>query len=127
MVPKKRRNDNNAKEKGMNLQLLDCKYSDEHCAGLIFVVGSDGVTQDEEELTSPLDLCGDEDSDLTGAEQKQVGGLAWRVYQTYWVAVGGVLAASILMSLLLMQGLDRLLSFSAWSVYSGTQQMLSVM
>uniref|UniRef100_A0A3Q1JDU2 Uncharacterized protein n=1 Tax=Anabas testudineus TaxID=64144 RepID=A0A3Q1JDU2_ANATE len=78
VVPKKRRNDNNAKEK-------------------------DGVTQDEEELTSPLDLCGDEDSDLTGAEQKQVGGLAWRVYQTYWVAVGGVLAASILMSLLLMQ------------------------
>uniref|UniRef100_A0A4W6DUI8 ATP-binding cassette, sub-family C (CFTR/MRP), member 10 n=1 Tax=Lates calcarifer TaxID=8187 RepID=A0A4W6DUI8_LATCA len=35
--------------------------------------------------------------------QKQVGGLAWRVYQTYWVAVGGVLASSILMSLLLMQ------------------------
>uniref|UniRef100_A0A7N8YRJ2 ATP-binding cassette, sub-family C (CFTR/MRP), member 10 n=1 Tax=Mastacembelus armatus TaxID=205130 RepID=A0A7N8YRJ2_9TELE len=36
-------------------------------------------------------------------EQKQVGGLAWTVYQTYWVAVGGVLATSVLMSLLLMQ------------------------
>uniref|UniRef100_A0A3Q3X7J8 Uncharacterized protein n=1 Tax=Mola mola TaxID=94237 RepID=A0A3Q3X7J8_MOLML len=45
----------------------------------------------------------DDDSDLLGAEQKQAGGLAWRVYQTYWTAVGGLLAASILMSLLLMQ------------------------
>ncbi|XP_051239634.1 ATP-binding cassette sub-family C member 10 [Dicentrarchus labrax] len=77
-VPKKRKNDQNMKEK-------------------------DGVEQEEEESGSSPDLCADDDPDLSGAEQKQVGGLAWRVYQTYWVAVGGVLAASILMSLLLMQ------------------------
>uniref|UniRef100_A0A8C9Z033 ATP-binding cassette, sub-family C (CFTR/MRP), member 10 n=1 Tax=Sander lucioperca TaxID=283035 RepID=A0A8C9Z033_SANLU len=52
----------------------------------------DGVEQEEEEPGLSPDLC-----------QKQMGGLAWKVYQTYWVAVGGVLAASILMSLLLMQ------------------------
>lgn len=80
------------------------------------------MAQDEEILTSSLDLCGDGDPDLTGAEQKQVGGLAWRVYQTYWVAVGGVLAASILMSLLLMQGLDQQLSFSALYMYSVDNQ-----
>ncbi len=55
----------------------------------------------------------EDDPDLLGAEQKQVGGLAWSVYQTYWVAVGGVLAASILMSLFLMQGLDGPLCSSA--------------
>uniref|UniRef100_A0A671TU15 ATP-binding cassette, sub-family C (CFTR/MRP), member 10 n=1 Tax=Sparus aurata TaxID=8175 RepID=A0A671TU15_SPAAU len=52
---------------------------------------------------SPPDLCVDDDPDQLGAEQKQAGGLSWRVYRTYWAAVGGVLAASILMSLLLMQ------------------------
>ncbi|XP_074543333.1 ATP-binding cassette sub-family C member 10 [Halichoeres trimaculatus] len=77
-VPKKRKNDHNIKEK-------------------------DGVEQEEEEQSSSPDLCLDDDPDLSGAEQKQVGGLAWRVYRTYWVAVGGVLASSILMSLLLMQ------------------------
>ncbi|GAA6230797.1 multidrug resistance-associated protein 7-like [Lates japonicus] len=77
-VPKKRKNDRNTKEK-------------------------DGAEQDEDEPGSSPDLCVDDDPDLSGAEQKQVGGLAWRVYQTYWVAVGGVLASSILMSLLLMQ------------------------
>lgn len=77
-VPKKLKNDHNMKEK-------------------------DGVEQDEEEPGSPPDLCVDDDPDPLGAEQKQVGGLAWRVYQTYWLAVGGVLATSILMSLLFMQ------------------------
>uniref|UniRef100_A0A665UDL7 ATP-binding cassette sub-family C member 10 n=1 Tax=Echeneis naucrates TaxID=173247 RepID=A0A665UDL7_ECHNA len=77
-VPKKRKNDHNAKEK-------------------------DGGEQDEDALGFPPDLCVDDDADPLGAEQKQVGGLAWRVYQTYWVAVGGVLASSVLMSLLLMQ------------------------
>ncbi|XP_022623376.1 multidrug resistance-associated protein 7 isoform X2 [Seriola dumerili] len=77
-VPKKRKNEHNAKEK-------------------------DGVEQDEDEAGSPPDLCVDDDPDLLAAEQKQAGGLAWRVYQTYWVAVGGVLASSILVSLLLMQ------------------------
>lgn len=83
------------------------------------------MAQEEEELTSSLGLRGDEDPDLTGVEQKQVGGLAWRVYQTYWVAVGGVLAASILMSLLLMQGLDRQLSFSVLYTYSVDSQQKS--
>ncbi|XP_054865638.1 ATP-binding cassette sub-family C member 10 isoform X2 [Amphiprion ocellaris] len=77
-VPKKRKNDHNMKEK-------------------------DGVEQDEEEPGSPPDLCVDNDPDLLGLEQKQVGVLAWSVYRTYWVAVGGVMATSILMSLLLMQ------------------------
>lgn len=77
-VPKKRKNDHNMKEK-------------------------DGMEHEEEEPGSSPDRCVDDDPDLSGAEQKQVGGLAWKVYQTYWVAVGGVLGASILMSLLLMQ------------------------
>uniref|UniRef100_A0A665UE38 ATP-binding cassette, sub-family C (CFTR/MRP), member 10 n=1 Tax=Echeneis naucrates TaxID=173247 RepID=A0A665UE38_ECHNA len=64
---------------------------------------TDGGEQDEDALGFPPDLCVDDDADPLGAEQKQVGGLAWRVYQTYWVAVGGVLASSVLMSLLLMQ------------------------
>lgn len=59
--------------------------------------------QAEDELGSLPDLCADDDPDLLGAEQKRVGGLAWGVYKTYWFAVGGILAASILMSLLLMQ------------------------
>ncbi|XP_061583426.1 ATP-binding cassette sub-family C member 10 [Cololabis saira] len=57
----------------------------------------------EEELGSSPDLGLDDDADLVGVEQKQAGGLAWRVYRTYWLAVGAVLASSILMSLLLMQ------------------------
>uniref|UniRef100_UPI0037E7DE69 ATP-binding cassette sub-family C member 10 isoform X2 n=2 Tax=Semicossyphus pulcher TaxID=241346 RepID=UPI0037E7DE69 len=75
-LPKKRKNDHNMKEK---------------------------VEQEEEGPGSSPDLCVDDDPDPSGAEQKQAGGLAWRVYRTYWAAVGGVLAASILMSLLLMQ------------------------
>ncbi|XP_020495276.1 ATP-binding cassette sub-family C member 10 [Labrus bergylta] len=77
-VPKKRKNDHNMKEK-------------------------DGVEQEEEELGSSPELCLDDDPDLSGAEQKQVGGLAWTVYKTYWAAAGGVLATSILMCLFLMQ------------------------
>lgn len=64
------------------------------------------MAEEKEELPLSSDPCVDDESDLLGAEQKQGGGLAWRVYQTYWTAVGGLLAASILMSLLLMQGLD---------------------
>uniref|UniRef100_A0A8C5GMG5 ATP-binding cassette, sub-family C (CFTR/MRP), member 10 n=1 Tax=Gouania willdenowi TaxID=441366 RepID=A0A8C5GMG5_GOUWI len=60
----------------------------------------------QEEHPQP-DLSLNDDPEQSGAEQKQVGGLAWRVYQTYWTAVGGFLAASILISLLLMQGLER--------------------
>ena len=74
---------------------------------------ADGAEQEEDE---PGDLRVDDDPDVTGAEQKQVGGLAWGVYRTYWVAVGGALAASILMSLLLMQGSDPTLCSSRASV-----------
>ncbi|XP_063740570.1 ATP-binding cassette sub-family C member 10 [Eleginops maclovinus] len=82
-VPKKRKNDQNMREK------------------------ADGEEQQqgesEEESGSSLDLVLQEEPDPTGAELKQEGGLAWRVYRTYWSAVGGALAASILLSLLLMQ------------------------
>uniref|UniRef100_A0A3P8Q616 ATP-binding cassette, sub-family C (CFTR/MRP), member 10 n=1 Tax=Astatotilapia calliptera TaxID=8154 RepID=A0A3P8Q616_ASTCA len=63
----------------------------------------DGVEQVEGEMSSLPELHVDNDPDLSGAEQKQVGRLAWRVYQTYWAAVGGVLASCVLVSLLLMQ------------------------
>uniref|UniRef100_A0AAX7U893 ATP-binding cassette, sub-family C (CFTR/MRP), member 10 n=1 Tax=Astatotilapia calliptera TaxID=8154 RepID=A0AAX7U893_ASTCA len=62
-----------------------------------------GVEQVEGEMSSLPELHVDNDPDLSGAEQKQVGRLAWRVYQTYWAAVGGVLASCVLVSLLLMQ------------------------
>lgn len=77
--PKRCKNDRNRKEKGE-------------------------VEQGEHEPSSTPDLCLDDDQpDGAGAEQKQAGALAWSVYQTYWRAVGGVLASSILMALLLMQ------------------------
>ncbi|KAM4612066.1 ATP-binding cassette sub-family C member 10 isoform 2-T2 [Polymixia lowei] len=77
-IPKNWKNDSNTKEK-------------------------DGIEQEEDELCSSNELLVEDDSDLSGEEQKQVGGLAWKVYQTYWVAVGRVLAVFILLSLLLMQ------------------------
>uniref|UniRef100_A0A674NGK0 ATP-binding cassette, sub-family C (CFTR/MRP), member 10 n=1 Tax=Takifugu rubripes TaxID=31033 RepID=A0A674NGK0_TAKRU len=64
----------------------------------------DGEELDKEEPSSPPDLCVDDDLDLLGSEQKQSGSLSWGVYRTYWLAVRGLLATSILMSLLLMQG-----------------------
>ena len=48
----------------------------------------------------------EEDEDRSGEEHKEAGGLAWAVYRAYWRAVGGALAATILLSLLLMQGTD---------------------
>uniref|UniRef100_A0A669B340 ATP-binding cassette sub-family C member 10 n=1 Tax=Oreochromis niloticus TaxID=8128 RepID=A0A669B340_ORENI len=77
-VPKKQNNNRNTKEK-------------------------DGVEQVEGEINSLPELRVDDDPGLSGAEQKQVGRLAWRVYQTYWAAVGGALASCVLLSLLLMQ------------------------
>lgn len=73
---------------------------------LILLIETD-EQQAEDELGSLPDLCADDDPDLLGAEQKRVGVLAWGVYKTYWFAVGRILAASILMSLLLMQGLEE--------------------
>lgn len=64
----------------------------------------DGGEQEDEEPSTPSDLCVDDDPDPLGEEQKQTGSLDWRVYHTYWLAVGGVLASCILMSLFLMQG-----------------------
>uniref|UniRef100_A0A674F7E0 ATP-binding cassette sub-family C member 10 n=1 Tax=Salmo trutta TaxID=8032 RepID=A0A674F7E0_SALTR len=76
-VPKKRKNDSNAKEK-------------------------DAIEREEEQGLSN-ELFAEEESSLSRGEQKAVGGLAWKVYHTYWRAVGGALAVSILLSLLLMQ------------------------
>ncbi|XP_076880787.1 ATP-binding cassette sub-family C member 10 [Brachyhypopomus gauderio] len=62
---------------------------------------SDGTAHEEELTSEPLS----EDKLTTvGEEQKQKGGLAWTVYRSYWRAVGGCLAVSVLCSLLLMQG-----------------------
>uniref|UniRef100_A0A4W5RYK3 ATP-binding cassette sub-family B member 6 n=1 Tax=Hucho hucho TaxID=62062 RepID=A0A4W5RYK3_9TELE len=73
-VPKNRKNDSNAKEKGT-----------------------------KEEQGPSNELFAEEESSLSGKEQKAVGGLAWKVYHAYWRAVGGALSVSILLSLLLMQ------------------------
>uniref|UniRef100_A0A8C8I031 ATP-binding cassette sub-family B member 6 n=1 Tax=Oncorhynchus tshawytscha TaxID=74940 RepID=A0A8C8I031_ONCTS len=80
-VPKNRKNDSNAKEKG-----------------------NSNVIEREEEQGPSNELFAEVASSLSGEEQKAVGGLAWKVYHTYWRAVGGALAVSILLSLLLMQG-----------------------
>ncbi|XP_068177281.1 ATP-binding cassette sub-family C member 10 isoform X2 [Antennarius striatus] len=63
----------------------------------------DDVEQEEEKPCPSHDLCVEDDIYQLGVEQKQSGSLSWRVYKTYWFAIGGVMAASILMSLLLMQ------------------------
>ncbi|KAM6971998.1 ATP-binding cassette sub-family C member 10 [Aplochiton taeniatus] len=75
--PKNRKNNSNAKEK-------------------------DGVEKEEDMVSSNV-LEVEVESSLLGEEQKQVGGLSWTVYHTYWTAVGGVLSACILLTLLLMQ------------------------
>ncbi|XP_070409700.1 ATP-binding cassette sub-family C member 10 isoform X4 [Nothobranchius furzeri] len=60
--------------------------------------------QEEEEELDPLPVLNvGSDPDMLSEEQKQAGQLAWKVYRTYWSAVGGVIAASIVLSLLLMQ------------------------
>uniref|UniRef100_A0A672ZD64 ATP-binding cassette, sub-family C (CFTR/MRP), member 10 n=1 Tax=Sphaeramia orbicularis TaxID=375764 RepID=A0A672ZD64_9TELE len=74
----------------------------------IFSVPNGVELEEGAEQGSLTDLCVNEDGGPSGAEQKQVGGLAWKVYQTYWVSVGRVLAPSILMSLLLMQATKNL-------------------
>uniref|UniRef100_A0A8C8LYS9 ATP-binding cassette sub-family B member 6 n=1 Tax=Oncorhynchus tshawytscha TaxID=74940 RepID=A0A8C8LYS9_ONCTS len=76
-VPKNRKNDSNAKEKGTSSHLCLLAL----CFGIYCLQHSANITD----------------------EQKAVGGLAWKVYHTYWRAVGGPLAVSILLSLLLMQ------------------------
>uniref|UniRef100_A0A8D3BHY2 ATP-binding cassette sub-family C member 10 n=1 Tax=Scophthalmus maximus TaxID=52904 RepID=A0A8D3BHY2_SCOMX len=83
-APKQRKNDHNVKEKRGAAE-----------------------PDDDDEPGPPADLWsgGDDgdDPERSGEEQKLAGGLAWRVYQTYWAAMGGALASSVLMSLLLMQ------------------------
>ncbi|XP_061771734.1 ATP-binding cassette sub-family C member 10 [Nerophis ophidion] len=61
---------------------------------------ADSLREEGQEELRADDGCHD---DLSGAEKKEAGGLAWRVYRTYWTAVGGALATSILLSLLAMQ------------------------
>ncbi|XP_029909498.1 multidrug resistance-associated protein 7 isoform X2 [Myripristis murdjan] len=80
-APKKQKNDLNTKEKE----------------------GMEEEEVEEEEPGSSNELCAEEGPDQSGQEQKQVGGLSWTVYRTYWASVGGALAASVLTALLLMQ------------------------
>uniref|UniRef100_A0AAR2JB30 ATP-binding cassette, sub-family C (CFTR/MRP), member 10 n=1 Tax=Pygocentrus nattereri TaxID=42514 RepID=A0AAR2JB30_PYGNA len=56
----------------------------------------------DRELTS--EPVSEEGLTTMGEEQKQTGGLAMTVYQSYWRAVGGCTAMSVLISLFLMQG-----------------------
>ncbi|XP_051939169.1 ATP-binding cassette sub-family C member 10 isoform X2 [Hippocampus zosterae] len=64
----------------------------------------EGEEEEEAERTVLNELRRDvDDGDRLGLEKKQAGGLSWKVYRAYWTAVGGALAASILMSLLAMQ------------------------
>ncbi|KAM3623239.1 uncharacterized protein V6R79_008886 [Siganus canaliculatus] len=82
-VPKKQKNDQNIQEK-------------------------DGVESEEEETDSAPDLRVNDGNKLLGAEQKQTGQLSWKVYRTYWAAMGGWLAAAVLMSLVLMQAAENI-------------------
>uniref|UniRef100_A0A667ZZS7 ATP-binding cassette, sub-family C (CFTR/MRP), member 10 n=1 Tax=Myripristis murdjan TaxID=586833 RepID=A0A667ZZS7_9TELE len=75
---------------------------------------------EEEEPGSSNELCAEEGPDQSGQEQKQVGGLSWTVYRTYWASVGGALAASVLTALLLMQGSDRAVTHIFSSLISVT-------
>ncbi|KAL1005984.1 hypothetical protein UPYG_G00066440 [Umbra pygmaea] len=61
------------------------------------------VIEQEERQGPSNQLRVEEECSLLGEEQKVVGGLAWKVYHAYWRSVGGALAASILLALLLMQ------------------------
>ena len=45
------------------------------------------------------------DGELVKEEEKDVGVVAFSVYQSYWFAVGSILAPLILLSLFLMQGM----------------------
>ncbi|XP_062869541.1 ATP-binding cassette sub-family C member 10 [Trichomycterus rosablanca] len=63
-----------------------------------------GAANEEEEEEQTNVLISNEVLTSMTEEQKQMGGLAWTVYQSYWRAVGGCMAASVLFSLFLMQG-----------------------
>uniref|UniRef100_A0AAR2KFC1 ATP-binding cassette, sub-family C (CFTR/MRP), member 10 n=1 Tax=Pygocentrus nattereri TaxID=42514 RepID=A0AAR2KFC1_PYGNA len=86
-VPNDSKKDSKVKEKGM--------YST-----LFFVMHSNVITHGE--LRSEYFFF--EGLTTMGEEQKQTGGLAMTVYQSYWRAVGGCTAMSVLISLFLMQG-----------------------
>lgn len=72
-VPKDSKNNRNAKEK-------------------------DGLGEEAANETEP-----EAELNTLGEEQKQMGKLSWAVYRSYWRAVGGCLAVSVLLSLFLMQ------------------------
>uniref|UniRef100_A0AAY4DI15 ATP-binding cassette sub-family C member 10 n=1 Tax=Denticeps clupeoides TaxID=299321 RepID=A0AAY4DI15_9TELE len=59
--------------------------------------------QEEEEEEVLSDMAVDQEPVILGEERKQSGGLAWTIYRSYWHAVGGTLAFSVLFSLFLMQ------------------------
>uniref|UniRef100_A0A8C6NTH4 ATP-binding cassette, sub-family C (CFTR/MRP), member 10 n=1 Tax=Nothobranchius furzeri TaxID=105023 RepID=A0A8C6NTH4_NOTFU len=67
--------------------------------GTIIKTGSSLNLCEEEEELDPLPVLNvGSDPDMLSEEQKQAGQLAWKVYRTYWSAVGGVIAASIVLS-----------------------------
>ncbi|KAL4612819.1 Multidrug resistance-associated protein 7-like [Arapaima gigas] len=65
----------------------------------------DGVTRDLEQKQEEDDSCEQPSliQGMMGEEQKQTGVVTWKVYHAYWLAVGGLLAFSILFFLFLMQ------------------------
>lgn len=67
---------------------------------------SDGLVEEEEPANET-----DSEAELNtlGEEQKQMGKLSWAVYRSYWRAVGGCMAVSVLLSLFLMQGTTDIL------------------
>ncbi|CDQ66482.1 unnamed protein product [Oncorhynchus mykiss] len=98
-VPKNRKNDSNAKEK----VLISLMQRNEAPFNYFLHLELSDVIEREEEQGPSNELFAEVESSLSGEEQKAVGGLAWKVYHAYWRAVGGALAVSILLSLLLMQ------------------------
>ncbi|KAG9266673.1 multidrug resistance-associated protein 7 isoform X1 [Astyanax mexicanus] len=94
------------------------------------VKGKDKDNQEEEEeLTN--EPVPEERLTTIGEEQKQTGGLAWTVYKSYWRAVGGCMAFSVLLSLLLMQGTknvsDWWLSYWISNVKTNGSELVSLM
>uniref|UniRef100_A0A8B9H6V4 ATP-binding cassette, sub-family C (CFTR/MRP), member 10 n=1 Tax=Astyanax mexicanus TaxID=7994 RepID=A0A8B9H6V4_ASTMX len=85
--------------------------------------------EEEEELTN--EPVPEERLTTIGEEQKQTGGLAWTVYKSYWRAVGGCMAFSVLLSLLLMQGTknvsDWWLSYWISNVKTNGSELVSLM
>ena len=62
----------------------------------------------EEDMSSPGAIT---ESSLVEEEEKETGVVKLEVYKSYWRAVGGCLAPSVLIALFLMQGTTMLMKF----------------